>query len=243
MPLAEAIKDAETALADAKVRAGQVAVFSGRFSEAEAEIAELKTAPDQADTVDRAYALERSLKAVPRQQFPAWVIASGAGAGACFVVGKVGGVDFKKVGLVALLATAAVYGGQQMLAKKPSSKDRLKLDEGASRLKAEEDARRSREEADRKDTEKLEDDARRDQQARDKKRAVDAGVLNVAKQPEFSPKPSGESGFRFGYWADGKHVDVPLNAPITFQGKLGTWKNTGTAEKPVATFVPDEKSG
>lgn len=237
MALADILVQVEAALADAKKRAGPIAVATGRFSTAEEEIAELKTAPDQSDTQSRAYDLLRSLNAVPREHFPAWIFGAGAMAGACFVVGKVGGVDFRKVGAVLSLGTGAAFIGQQTLAKKPSSQDRLKLDAGASRQKAEEDARRNQQERDEKDTKELEEAQRKTQETRAKNAAKNEGIP-IFGDPDFSPRSDGS--FRFGYWKDGQHVDVPLDTVVTnkVSGKRGRYSNGGSEEKPKKVFKP-----
>lgn len=237
MPLAEVLKQVEAALVDAKKRAGPIAVATGRFWLAEAELTELRTAPDQSDTQSRAYDLLRSLNAVPREHIPAWVFGAGAVSLACLVVGKVGRVDFRKIGAVVGLGSGAAFLGQQTLAKKPSSEDRLKLDAGASKLKAEEVRRQQEREQDEKDTKELEEEQKKKSEDRARNAAKNEGVP-IAGDPDFSPLPNGT--FRFGYWKDGQHQDVPLDELVrnTVNGKRGYYSNGGTPTSPKKVFKP-----
>ncbi len=237
MALSEVLDQVEAALADAKKRAGPIAVATGRFWRAEAEIAELRTAPDQSDTQSRAYDLLRSLNAVPREHVPAWVFGAGAVSLACLVVGKVGGVDFRKVGAVVGLGSGAAFLGQQSLVKKPSSEDRLKLDAGASKLKAEELRQKQERQEDEKDTKDLQDAQKKKSEERARNAAKNEGIP-ITGDPDFSPLPNGT--YRFGYWKDGQHVEVPLDELVrnTVNGKRGYYSNGGSAASPKKLFKP-----
>lgn len=240
MALSDVVVQCERALEDAKKRVGALPVLFGRFSIAEAEIAALKTAPDQADTKARAYALLDALNRVPPEHPPLWLLAAGLGSTALFLIGKVklGGqkVNVGTAGLVTALGAGAVATVEQLGAHKPSSKDKIELDQSASEQKAEENRRETKERLDKEDTEALEKATRADAAERSKKRAKEAGVFQVASQPEFHPVPKFPDKKRFGYWKDGAFVEVPQNTLTNWKGRRGTWDDNGR-------FVPEASKG
>jgi hypothetical protein len=246
--LADLLPAAEKALAEAKQRAGSIPEFFGRFRDAEEELRQLKQAPDQEDTRKRAALLTQALQMVQKESLPLWLMIPAIGAGGLALLGAVlrrvtqnmipappilaiQGAARAATPLAGLVAVggAGVFAAQQLLATRPSSKTGLELqyDVEASRMKAQEDLTRTMAEQDLRDTATLEQQTRDYAQKKAIERATSPNWLPLSNRPEWAPKPGKPDERRFGYWKEGKFVEVPLNTPVVLDGHKGQYDNNG----------------
>lgn len=247
--LGDLLRDATRALEEAKRRAGVVPAMFGRFQDAEEEISQLSKAPDQADSRKRAALLIAALDAVEREPLPRWLAIPAVGAGGAVLTAGVVGHLTRTLpplhpavavaqgaakagpllgGLVAL-GGVGIFVAQQLLKAKPSSKTwTLQQDVRASRAKAEEELARTVREQDERDTATIVKQTSEDLQRRSAQRALATTTTTIHRAPSWFPKAgSADPRGVFGYYKDGKLVEVPRNSPVELDGRKGHYSDKG----------------